>query len=53
MTLLGRSAGRSLARSAVAACFVAMIVSSFGYTGFVIDPAVWALLGLGVALRRV
>jgi hypothetical protein len=29
-----------------------MLVSSFGYTGFVIDPAVWALLALGVATRR-
>lgn len=51
VTLLGERAGASLARAAVGACFVAMVVSSFGYTGFVIDPAVWALLALGVALR--
>lgn len=51
VTLLGQGAGASLARAAVGACFVAMLVSSFGYTGFVIDPAVWALLALGVALR--
>jgi O-antigen ligase len=44
-------AGSSLARTAIAACFVALLIHSFGYTGFVIDPAVWALLALGVALR--
>ena len=49
------SAARRAARwpaRAVAACFVAMLVPSLGYAGFVIDPATWALLGLGVALRR-
>jgi O-antigen ligase len=51
-TVLGASAGASLARAAVAACFVAILVDSLGYTGFAIDPAMWALLGLGVALRR-
>jgi O-antigen ligase len=51
VTVLGAGAGSSLARTAVGACFVSMLVSSFGYTGFVIDPAVWALLALGVALR--
>jgi putative inorganic carbon (HCO3(-)) transporter len=51
-TVLGGGAGRSLARTAVAACFCAIVLDSFGYTGFVIDPAMWALLGLGVALRR-
>jgi O-antigen ligase len=51
VTVLGRGAGSSLARTAVGACFVSMLVSSFGYTGFAIDPAVWALLALGVALR--
>ena len=45
-----RRARPSLARTAVAACFVAMIVDSLGYTGFAIDPATWALLALGVAL---
>jgi len=40
----------SLARTAIAACFVAMIVHSLGYAGFVIDPATWALLALGIAL---
>jgi hypothetical protein len=31
---------------------VALLVDSFGYTGFAIDPAMWALLGIGIALRR-
>lgn len=40
----------SAARSAVAACMVAMIAHSIGYAGFTIDPATWGLLALGVAL---
>ena len=51
-TVLGGAAGASLARTVVAACFVTILIDSFGYTGFAIDPATWALLGLGVALRR-
>ncbi len=51
-TVLGGGAGNSLARTAVAACFCAILLDSFGYTGFVIDPATWALLALAVALRR-
>jgi O-antigen ligase len=51
ITLLA-GAGGSPARTAVAACFVAMLVHSLGYAGFAIDPATWALLALGVALRR-
>ena len=51
-TLLGGGAGSSAGRTAVAACFVAILVHSLGYAGFAIDPATWALLGLGVALRR-
>jgi O-antigen ligase len=42
----------SAATAATAACFVAMVVHSLGYAAFAIDPATWALLGLGVALRR-
>ena len=49
-TVLGAGAGSSLARTAVGACLVAMTVDSFGYTGFAIDPATWALLALGVSL---
>jgi O-antigen ligase len=50
-TLFGGAVGGSLARTAVGACFVAMVVHSLGYAGFVTDPATWALLGLGAALR--
>jgi putative inorganic carbon (HCO3(-)) transporter len=51
LTLLRGRVGDSLARTAVGACFVAMLIHSLGYAGFVIDPETWALLGLGVALR--
>jgi O-antigen ligase len=51
VTLLGAHPGSSAARSAVAACFVAMIVHSIAYAAFVIDPATWTLLALGVAFR--
>jgi len=47
----GRDA-RTPARPAVAACFVVMLVHSFGYAGFAIDPATWALLALGVSVRE-
>ena len=49
--LFGAGAGLFPARAAVAACMAAMVVHSLGYAGFVIDPATWALLALGVALR--
>jgi O-antigen ligase len=48
--LLG-CAPESLAATAVAACFVALIVHSLGYADFTVDPAMWALLGVGIALR--
>jgi hypothetical protein len=47
-----RGAGGTVARVAVAACFVTMLVHSLGYAGFASDPATWALLGLGLGLRR-
>jgi O-antigen ligase/polysaccharide polymerase Wzy-like membrane protein len=50
-TLLGARPGASPERSAVAACFIAMIVHSIAYAAFVIDPATWTLLALGVAFR--
>lgn len=50
-TLLGAGVRRSGPRTAVASCFVAIGVHSLGYAGFVIDPAMWALLALGVGLR--
>ena len=45
VTLLGGGAGARSPATAVAACFVAMLVHSLGYAGFAIDPATWALLG--------
>jgi putative inorganic carbon (HCO3(-)) transporter len=51
MTLLGAGVGSSRARALVAGCFVVMFIDSLGYTGFTTDPATWALLGLGIALR--
>ena len=50
--LLGAAAGVPAARTALVACFVAMIVHSLAYAGFLTDPATWALLGVGVALAR-
>ncbi len=51
-TLFGGGVRASLARCTVAACFAAILVHSLGYAGFLTDPATWALLGLGIALRR-
>jgi hypothetical protein len=42
----------SIGRAAIGACFVAMVVHSLAYAAFATDPATWALLGVGVALRR-
>jgi len=42
----------SVGAAAVAACFVAIFIHSLGYADFTVDPATWALLGVGVALRR-
>ncbi len=52
LVVLLTGAGGSAATAAFGACFVAMIAHSLGYAGFAIDPATWALLGVGVALRR-
>ncbi|HSI82040.1 MAG TPA: O-antigen ligase family protein [Solirubrobacterales bacterium] len=52
LVLLSRRPGASAARTAVAGCYVAMLIHSLGYAGFAIDPATWALLALGVALRE-
>jgi putative inorganic carbon (hco3(-)) transporter len=48
--LLGRAAGSSLARSAVAAAFVALVFHTLVYAAFLEDPMTWALLGVGTAL---
>ncbi len=52
LVVLLSSASASMATAAIAACFVAMVAHSLGYAGFTTDPATWALLGLGLALRR-
>jgi O-antigen ligase len=48
-TLL-RGARRSVARAAVAAAFVALVVHTLLYAAFLEDPLAWALLAMGVAL---
>ena len=48
-TLL-RGARRSIARAAVAAAFVALVVHTLLYAAFLEDPLAWALMALGVAL---
>ena len=50
--LLGAAPGLPAVRTALVACFVAMIVHSLAYAGFLTDPATWALLGVGLALAR-
>ncbi len=49
-TLL-RGARRSIARAAVAAAFVALVVHTLLYAAFLEDPLAWALLAVGAALR--
>jgi hypothetical protein len=48
-TLL-RGARRSVARAAVAAAFVAIVVHTLLYAAFLEDPLVWALLAVGAGL---
>ncbi|MFL5817233.1 MAG: O-antigen ligase family protein [Conexibacter sp.] len=50
MRLLGRGAGLSVARSAVAAAFLALVFHTLVYAAFLEDPLTWALLGIGTAL---
>jgi len=52
LLVMFRGASATAATAATAACFVAMVVHSLGYAAFTVDPATWALLGVGVALRR-
>ncbi len=49
VTLL-RGSRRSIARAAVAAAFVALVVHTLLYAAFLEDPLAWALLALGAAL---
>lgn len=48
--LLSRGVRASVARSAVAAAFVALIFHTLVYAAFLEDPLTWALLGVGTAL---
>jgi putative inorganic carbon (HCO3(-)) transporter len=50
VALLAARSGGPAARGALVACFVAMVVHSLAYAGLMIDPATWALLGVGLAL---
>jgi putative inorganic carbon (hco3(-)) transporter len=52
VALLGAAPLIPAPRGALVACFVAMIVHSLAYAGFLIDPVTWALLGVGLALTR-
>jgi len=52
VALLGAAPRIPAPRGALVACFVAMVVHSLAYAGFLIDPVTWALLGVGLALAR-
>jgi putative inorganic carbon (HCO3(-)) transporter len=52
VALLGAAPLIPAPRGALVACFVAMIVHSLAYAGFLIDPVTWGLLGVGLALAR-
>jgi O-antigen ligase len=52
LVLFGGGTGASVGRTAVAGCYAALLAHSLGYAGFAIDPATWALLGLGLGLAR-
>lgn len=43
-------AGRSPPRTALAACFAALVAHTFAYADFLEDPFTWTLLAVGVAL---
>jgi len=50
MRLLGRAPRSSVARSALAAAFLALLFHTLVYAAFLEDPMTWALLGVGTAL---
>lgn len=52
LLVLARPWPRTPERAAVLACWAALLVHSLGYAGFYIDPAMWALLALGLVLRE-
>ncbi len=47
-----RGARLSIARAAVAAAFVALVVHTLLYAAFLEDPLAWALLAVGAGLRQ-
>jgi hypothetical protein len=47
-----RGARTSIARAAIAAAFVALVVHTLLYAAFLEDPLAWALLAVGAALGR-
>ncbi len=47
-----RGARESIARAAIAAAFVALVVHTLLYAAFLEDPLAWALLAVGTALAR-
>jgi putative inorganic carbon (HCO3(-)) transporter len=47
-----RGARTSIARAAIAAAFVALVVHTLLYAAFLEDPLAWALLAVGAALAR-
>jgi O-antigen ligase len=52
LAVLLRGARGSIARAAVAAAFVALVVHTLLYAAFLEDPLAWALLAVGSALAR-
>jgi O-antigen ligase len=48
-----RGARASIARAAIAAAFVALVVHTLLYAAFLEDPLAWALLAVGAALRPI
>jgi O-antigen ligase len=52
IALLGAAPLIPAPRGALVACFVAMVVHSLAYAGFLTDPVTWALLGVGLSLAR-
>ena len=50
VTALLRRARESMARAAIAAAFIAIIVHSWLYAAFLEDPLAWALLAVGLSL---
>jgi O-antigen ligase len=50
LATLMRGTRRSIARAAVAAAFVALLVHTLLYAAFLEDPLAWALLAVGTAL---